>query len=314
MLQSAKATPLISLPEIFGSPKPPWLKVKAPGAPNYLRLKRLLQEQQLQTICEEAHCPNIGECWEELTATFLILGDTCTRNCSFCAVKQGKPTELDLTEPERVAKAIGALGLAHAVVTSANRDDLPDGGASTFAAVIRRVRGLAPGCSVEVLIPDFRGSKAALRTVVEAGPAILNHNVETISRLYREVRPGSYYERSLDLLAMARRMAPELVTKSGIIVGFGETWQELLQTMADLRAVDCDILTLGQYLRPSRAHLPIMKYYTPEEFRELKAIGEGMGFKYVESGPLVRSSYHARGQAEEVSRKRESERTELCRS
>ena len=314
MLQSAKATPLISLPEIFGSPKPPWLKVKAPGAPNYLKLKRLLQEQQLQTICEEAHCPNIGECWEELTATFLILGDTCTRHCSFCAVKQGKPTELDLTEPERVAKAIGALGLAHAVVTSANRDDLPDGGASTFAAVIRRVRGLAPGCSVEVLIPDFRGSKAALRTVVEAGPAILNHNVETISRLYREVRPGSYYERSLDLLAMARRMAPELVTKSGIIVGFGETWQELLQTMADLRAVDCDILTLGQYLRPSRAHLPIMKYYTPEEFRELKAIGEGMGFKYVESGPLVRSSYHARGQAEEVSRKRESERTELCRS
>jgi lipoic acid synthetase len=314
VLQSAKATPLISLPEIFGSPKPPWLKVKAPGAPNYLRLKRLLQEQQLQTICEEAHCPNIGECWEELTATFLILGDTCTRNCSFCAVKQGKPTELDLTEPERVARAIGALGLAHAVVTSANRDDLPDGGASTFAAVIRRVRGLAAGCSVEVLIPDFRGSKAALRTVVEAGPAILNHNVETISRLYREVRPGSYYERSLDLLAMARRMAPELVTKSGIIVGFGETWQELLQTMADLRAVDCDILTLGQYLRPSRAHLPIMKYYTPEEFRELKAIGEGMGFKYVESGPLVRSSYHARGQAEEVSRKRESERTELCRS
>jgi lipoic acid synthetase len=314
VLQPVKVAPLISLPEIFGSPKPPWLKVKAPGAPNYLRLKRLLQEQQLQTICEEAHCPNIGECWEELTATFLILGDTCTRNCSFCAVKQGKPTELDRTEPERVAKAISALGLAHAVVTSANRDDLPDGGASIFAAVIRRVRGLAPGCSVEVLIPDFRGSKAALRTVVEAGPAILNHNVETIPRLYREVRPGSHYERSLDLLAMARRLAPELVTKSGIIVGFGEAWQELLQTMADLRAVDCDILTLGQYLRPSRAHLPIMKYYTPKEFSELKAIGEGMGFKYVESGPLVRSSYHARGQAEEVSRKRESERTELCRS
>ena len=314
VLQSAKVIPLSSLPEISGSPKPPWLKVKAPGSPNYLRLKRLLRERQLHTICDEAHCPNIGECWEQLTATFLILGERCTRHCGFCAVTHGRPTELDLAEPERVARAIAALGLAHAVVTSVNRDDLADGGARIFAAVIRRVRELSPGCSVEVLIPDFRGSEAALRTVVDAGPGILNHNVETVPRLYQEVRPGSRYERSLNLLAGARAMAPELVTKSGVVVGFGEAWQELLQTMADLREVDCDILTLGQYLRPSYAHLPIMKYYTPEEFKELKAIGEGMGFKHVESGPLVRSSYHARDQAEEVSRKRESERAELCRS
>lgn len=314
MLQPAKTAPQILHPVIFGSPKPPWLKVKAPGAPNYLRVKALLRERRLHTICEEAYCPNIGECWEQLTATFLILGDTCTRSCGFCAVRHGKPTELDLAEPERVANTIAALGLAHAVITSVNRDDLADGGASIFAAVIRRVRELAPGCSVEVLVPDFRGSEAALRIVVDAMPTILNHNIETVPRLYREVRPGSHYERSLELLARAQAMAPELVTKSGVVVGFGEAWQELLRTMADLREVDCDVLTLGQYLRPSYAHLPIMKYYTPEEFRELKAIGEGMGFKHVESGPLVRSSYHARGQAEEVSRKRESGRTELCRS
>ncbi|WP_337287024.1 lipoyl synthase [Candidatus Methylomirabilis sp.] len=306
MLQPAKATPLISLPEIFGSPKPPWLKVKAPGSPNYLRLKRLLQERQLHTICEEALCPNIGECWQQLTATFLILGEVCTRNCSFCAATHGRPTELDPTEPERVAQAVYELGLVHAVITSVNRDDLIDGGARIFATVIRRIRELSPNCGIEVLVPDFRGSEAALRTVVDAAPTILNHNIETVPRLYREVRPGARYEQSLELLAGARRTLPELVTKSGIIMGFGEEWQELLRTMADLRGVDCDILTLGQYLRPSRAHLPVMKYYTPEEFKELKAIGEGMGFKHVESGPLVRSSYHARGQAEEVGRKRES--------
>lgn len=314
MLQPAKATPLSSLSGISGSPKPPWLKVKAPGSPNYLQLKRLLQERQLHTICEEALCPNIGDCWQQLTATFLILGEICTRNCGFCAATHGRPTELDLAEPERVAKAICELGLAHAVITSVNRDDLADGGARGFAAVIRQIRELSPGCSVEVLVPDFRGNEAALRTVVDAMPTILNHNIETVPRLYREVRPGSRYERSLELLARARVMAPELVTKSGVVVGFGEAWQELLRTMADLREVDCDVLTLGQYLRPSYAHLPIMKYYTPEEFSELKAIGEGMGFKHVESGPLVRSSYHARGQAEEVSRKRESGRPELCRS
>ncbi|MDE2179544.1 MAG: lipoyl synthase [candidate division NC10 bacterium] len=314
MLQPVKATSLLSLPEICGSPKPPWLKVKAPGSPNYLRLKRLLRERQLHTICEEALCPNIGECWQQLTATFLILGEICTRNCGFCAATHGRPTELDLAEPERVAKAVCELGLAHAVITSVNRDDLADGGARIFAAVIHRIRELSPECRVEVLVPDFRGSEAAMRTVVDAAPTILSHNVETVLRLYQEVRPGSGYERSLELLAGARRMAPELVTKSGVIVGFGETWQELLRTMADLREVDCDILTLGQYLRPSHAHLPIRKYYTPEEFGELKVIGEGMGFKHVESGPLVRSSYHARGQAEEVGRKRESGRTELCRS
>jgi len=314
VLQSAKATPLIPLSEILGSPKPPWLKVKAPGSPNYLRLKRLLREQQLHTICEEAFCPNIGECWQQLTATFLILGEICTRNCGFCAATHGQPTELDLAEPDRIANAVCELGLLHTVVTSVNRDDLADGGATIFAAVIRRIREYSPNCSVEVLVPDFRGHEAALRTVVDAMPTILSHNMETVPRLYRDVRPGSNYEQSLELLARARRIAPELVTKSGIIVGFGEERQELLRTMADLRGVDCDILTLGQYLRPSRAHLPIMRYYTPEEFGELKAIGEGMGFKYVESGPLVRSSYHARGQAEEVSRKRERERTELCRS
>ncbi len=306
MLQPDKATPLLSHPEIVGSPKPPWLKVKAPGSPNYLRLKRLVREQQLHTICEEALCPNIGECWQQLTATFLILGEICTRNCGFCAATHGRPAELDLAEPERVAKAICELGLAHAVITSVNRDDLADGGAQIFSAVIHRIRERSPDCSIEVLVPDFRGSEAALSTVVDAAPTILSHNIETVPRLYHEVRPGSDYEQSLELLAGARRMAPGLVTKSGVIAGFGETWQELLRTMADLRKVDCDILTLGQYLRPSYSHVPIRKYYTPEEFAELRVIGEEMGFKYVESGPLVRSSYHARGQAEEVSRKRES--------
>lgn len=304
MSEPARASVHISPAQILPARKPPWLKVKAPGSSNYLRLNRLLRDQKLHTICEEAHCPNIGECWEQLTATFLILGDICTRHCGFCAVKHGKPTELDLAEPERVAQAIRSLGLEHAVITSVNRDDQADGGSGIFAAVIRRVRELSPGCSIEVLIPDFRGSEAALQTVVEAEPDILNHNMETVPRLYREVRPGSRYERSLELFSRARRLAPELVTKSGIVLGFGEEREELLQTMADMRETDCDILTLGQYLRPSQQHLPIMKYYTPEEFTELKTIGEGMGFKHVEAGPLVRSSYHARGQAEEVGRKR----------
>jgi lipoic acid synthetase len=297
-------TPLIPTWQLAPSRKPPWLKVRAPGGPNHLKLKRLVREQDLHTICEEAHCPNIGECWEQLTATFLILGDICTRNCGFCAVKHGRPTELDLTEPERVARAVSSLALEHAVITSVNRDDQADGGAAIFAAVIRRVRELSPTCSVEVLIPDFRGSEAALRAVVEASPDILNHNVETVPRLYREVRPGSRYDRSLELFARARQMAPKLVTKSGVILGFGEEQEELFQTMADLRRVDCDILTLGQYLRPSQQHLPIMKYYAPEEFAKLKMIGEEMGFRHVEAGPLVRSSYHARGQVEEVVRKR----------
>jgi lipoic acid synthetase len=297
-------TPLIPATQLLPSRKPPWLKVRAPGGPNHLKLKRLVREQNLHTICEEAHCPNIGECWEQLTATFLILGDVCTRACGFCAVKHGRPTELDLAEPERVARAVNSLGLEHAVVTSVNRDDQADGGAAIFAAVIRRIRELSPVCSVEVLIPDFRGNETALRTVVDARPDILNHNMETVPRLYRDVRPGSRYDRSRELFARARQMAPALVTKSGIILGFGEERDELLQTMADLRTVDCDILTLGQYLRPSPRHLPIMKYYAPEEFAELKMIGETMGFRHVEAGPLVRSSYHARGQVEEVVRKR----------
>ncbi|HZY31580.1 MAG TPA: lipoyl synthase [Candidatus Methylomirabilis sp.] len=304
MLEPTSVGPLISPADILSSRKPAWLKVTAPGGPQYLKLRRLVREKKLHTICEEAHCPNIGECWEQLTATFLILGDICTRNCGFCAVTHGKPTELDLAEPERVAQAIHRLGLEHAVITSVNRDDQIDGGSAIFAAVIRRVRELSPGCSIEVLIPDFRGSEAALRTVVEAAPDILNHNIETVPRLYPEVRPGSRYERSLQLFATARRMAPGLVTKSGIVLGFGEEPEEVLQTMADLRQVDCDILTVGQYLRPSRQHLPIRRYYAPEEFRELKVIGEEMGFTHVEAGPLVRSSYHAKGQAEGVGRKR----------
>ncbi len=305
MSGSPGVVPLIPPAQIQSSRKPPWLKVRAPGGPNYLKLKRLLEDQKLHTICEEAHCPNIGECWEQLTATFLILGDICTRNCGFCAVTHGKPAALDLAEPERVARAIRHLGLEHAVITSVNRDDQADGGSAIFAEVVRRIRELSPGCSVEVLIPDFRGSEAALRTVAEAAPDILNHNMETVPRLYPQVRPGSRYERSLELFVRARRMAPRLVTKSGIILGFGEAEEELLQTMADLRRADCDILTLGQYLRPSEHHLPIAKYYSPDEFRELKLTGEGMGFKHVEAGPLVRSSYHAKGQAQEVGRKRE---------
>ena len=304
MLEPTSVGPLISPADILSSRKPPWLKVTAPGGPQYLKLRRLVREKKLHTICEEAHCPNIGECWEQLTATFLILGDICTRNCGFCAVTHGKPTELDLAEPERVAQAIHRLGLEHAVITSVNRDDQIDGGSAIFAAVIRRVRELSPGCSIEVLIPDFRGNEAALRTVVEAAPDILNHNIETVPRLYPEVRPGSRYERSLQLFATARRMAPGLVTKSGIVLGFGEEPEEVLQTMVDLRKVKCDILTLGQYLRPSQLHLPIRRYYAPEEFRELKVIGEEMGFTHVEAGPLVRSSYHAKGQAEGVGRKR----------
>jgi lipoic acid synthetase len=296
--------PCVSPAEIPPTRKPAWLKVKAPGGPGYLALRRLVRDHQLHTICEEAHCPNIGECWEELTATFLILGDVCTRRCAFCAVRHGRPTELDLAEPERVARAVERLGLAHAVITSVNRDDQADGGAAIFAAVIRRIRELSPRCRVEVLIPDFKGDEAALQTVVEAEPDVLNHNVETVSRLYRQVRPGARYDRSLDVLGRARRIAPRLVTKSGIILGFGEEWIELCRTMADLRRVDCDILTLGQYLRPSPRHAAVARYYTPDEFTALKAIGEGMGFKHVEAGPLVRSSYHARGQAESVGRRR----------
>jgi lipoic acid synthetase len=289
--------PLLEAPRPSDSPKPPWLKVRAPGGPNFLRLKGLMRQWNLHSVCEEAHCPNVGECWEDRTATFMILGDVCTRNCGYCAVTHGRPVWEDREEPERVGRAIRELALEHAVITSVNRDDLADGGAGHFAATIRAVRRHAPGCRVEVLIPDFLGNAEALQTVIEAAPDVLNHNTETVSRLYKLARHGGRYERTLDLFHRARRAAPALVTKSGIMVGLGEESRELLATMRDLRAVDVNILTLGQYLRPSPRHLPVARYYRPEEFRELAEAGQAMGFTHVEAGPLVRSSYHAKRQS-----------------
>ena len=262
-----------------------------------MRLKGRLREWNLHTVCEEAHCPNIGECWEEATATFMILGDVCTRNCGYCAVAHGKPVWEDREEPERIGRAVGDLGLEHVVITSVNRDDLADGGAAHWAATIRAVRRHAPRCRVEVLIPDFQGSPASLETVIAAGPDILNHNTETVPRLYKLARHGGRYERTLALFRQARAVAPALLRKSGIILGLGETRDELVATMRDLREVDVAILTLGQYLRPSAHHLPVEKYYHPDEFAELGAVGRGLGFSHVESGPLVRSSYHAKRQA-----------------
>jgi lipoic acid synthetase len=290
--------PLIEAPRASASPKPPWLKVRAPGGPNFIRLKGLMRRSNLHSVCEEAHCPNIGECWQDLTATFMILGDVCTRNCSYCAVDHGRPTWEDREEPLRVGRAVAELGLEHVVITSVNRDDLADGGAAHFAATVRAIRTEAPGCHVEVLIPDFQGSVSALATVIAAGPDILNHNTETVPRLYKVARHGGRYERTLDLFRAARRTAPGLVTKSGIILGLGEERDELLATMRDLRAADVNILTLGQYLRPSASHLAVARYYRPEEFGELAEAGRAMGFAHVESGPLVRSSYHAKRQAE----------------
>ncbi|MET0851140.1 MAG: lipoyl synthase [Candidatus Rokuibacteriota bacterium] len=286
--------PLLESPARPASPKPPWLKVRAPGGPRYLRLKSLMREWNLHSVCEEAHCPNIGECWEDLTATFMILGDVCTRNCGYCAVTHGRPVWEDREEPERVGRAVRELGLEHAVITSVNRDDLADGGAGVFAATVRAIRSAAPGCRVELLIPDFQGRADALRTVIDAGPDVLNHNTETVPRLYKLARHGGRYERTLDLFARARAMAPGLLTKSGIILGLGEERDELLATMRDLRAVDVAVLTLGQYLRPSPAHLPVARFYHPDEFRDLGDAGRAMGFVHVESGPLVRSSYHAK--------------------
>ena len=258
-----------------------------------MRLKALVKEHSLHTVCEEAHCPNIGECWGAGTLTFMILGRVCTRNCGFCAVTFGKPPAYDREEPERVAKAVGRLGLAHVVLTSVARDDLPDGGAAIFAETIRKIREHDPKVGIEVLIPDFRGSRHSLATVVGAKPDVLNHNIETIARLQTIVRPSARYERSLKVLRIAKELAVGVLSKSGMMLGLGEDWAEIVQTMADLRRVECDILTIGQYLRPSAQHLPLMKYYAPEEFAELKRIGLGMGFRHVEAGPLVRSSYHA---------------------
>ena len=278
--------------------KPPWLKVKAPGGPTYVALKHMMRDLKLHTVCEEAHCPNIGECWEHKAATFMILGDVCTRNCAYCAVAHGTPTALDVGEPVRLAEAVAQMGLRHVVITSVDRDDLPNGGAEIFAASIAEIRRRLPETSIEVLIPDFKGNPTALRIVVEAKPDILNHNLETIERLYRIARPGGRYPRALELLRRAKELDSDLLTKSGIICGLGEDWDELLGAMRDVRAQGVDILTLGQYLRPSDQHLPIARWYTPDEFAELKRYGLELGYRHVESGPLVRSSYHAWEQVE----------------
>jgi len=281
--------------------KPAWLKVRSPGGKKYLRLKHLMRSQSLHTVCEEAGCPNIGECWEAGTATFMILGDVCTRACKYCAVAHGKPTELDEDEPRRVAETVAAMELDHVVITSVNRDELPDGGAQIYAKTIRAIRRMVPGCSVEVLIPDFKGDEDALRTVMDARPEILGHNLETVERLHPDVRPGGRYWRSISFLGAAKRMNASILTKTGIILGMGERVAEVREAMRDLREASVDILTIGQYLRPSVAHIPVARWVTPNEFRELRRIGEAeYGFRHVESGPLVRSSYHAKEQAREV--------------
>jgi len=278
--------------------KPAWLKVKAPGGANYAEVRHLLKDLKLHTVCEEARCPNVGECWDHKAATFMILGDTCTRNCAYCAIAHGTPQPLDEEEPRRLAEAVAAMGMRHIVVTSVDRDDLPNGGAELFAAVVRETRLRTPETTIELLIPDFKGSEAALRIVALARPDILNHNLETVDRLYRVARPGGRYRRALELLRRAKTMDPTLLTKSGIMVGLGEQWEELLVAIGDLRAVGVDILTIGQYLRPSATHMPVARYYAPNEFAELKTVADGLGYRHVESGPLVRSSYHAWQQAE----------------
>jgi lipoic acid synthetase len=280
------------------SPKPPWLKVRAPGSENYLRLKGVMRTLGLHTVCEEANCPNIGECWHHGTATFMILGDTCTRSCGYCNVTHGAPMPPDVGEPVKVASAVHALALSYVVVTSVDRDDLPDFGAGHFAATVRAIRARMPACRIEVLIPDFQGDEPALKTVLDAGPDILNHNIETVPRLYRIARPGGRYARALQLLDRARTLSPHVPTKSGLMVGLGESTAEVIETLRDLRRAGCQVVTIGQYLRPSLANLPMDRYYTPSEFAELKRIGLELGFGHVESGPLVRSSYHAHEQAE----------------
>jgi lipoyl synthase len=272
---------------------PDWIKVKAPGSPNYLRLKHILRQKNLHTVCEEARCPNIGECWGNKTATFLILGDTCTRGCRFCAIDKGKPVALDAEEPRNVALVVKDLGLAHIVVTSVNRDDLPDGGAGHFAKTVFWIKALNPQIRVELLIPDFDGNLQALKTVVESGIEILNHNIETVPRLYGKVRPGHSYECSLNILSEAKKYRDDVLTKSGLMLGVGETHNEGIVTLEELRDKKVDIVTLGQYLQPSNRQLKVDRYVTPDEFNEFKMAGEKLGFRHVESGPLVRSSYHA---------------------
>jgi lipoic acid synthetase len=284
------------------TPKPEWLKVRAPGSAGYLRLKGLMRDLNLHTVCEEAHCPNIGECWHHGTATFMIMGDVCTRACGYCAVAHGKPATLDLDEPRRVADAVKVLGLNYVVITSVDRDDLADGGSGIFAETIRQARALSPECRIEVLIPDFQGKADQLQTVLDARPDVLNHNTETVPRLYRKARSGGKYSRTLELLQRAKAYAGDIPTKTGLMVGLGEEKPELVDVFRDLRAIGVDILTIGQYLRPTESHLEMVRYYTPDEFRELKTIALDLGFGHVEAGPLVRSSYHAHEQADSLAR------------
>jgi lipoic acid synthetase len=279
-------------------PKPAWLKVRAPGSENYVRLKGIMQDLKLNTVCEDARCPNIGECWHHGTATFMILGDVCTRACSYCAVAHGRPTELDLAEPARVAEAVARMRLQYAVITSVDRDDQADGGAFVFAETIRLTRARVPDCRIEVLIPDFQGIESSLKTVLDAGPDVLNHNIETVPRLYRMARSGGKYRRSLELLDRSRTYRPDIATKTGVMVGLGEEQDEILRVFDDLREVGVSILTVGQYLRPSSKHATMVRYYHPDEFSELKGLALARGFVHVESGPLVRSSYHAHEQAD----------------
>lgn len=279
-------------------PKPDWLKVRAPGSENYLRLRGIMRDLKLNTVCEDAHCPNIGECWHHGTATFMILGDICTRACTYCAVAHGRPATLDIDEPRRVGEAVEKMGLKYAVITSVDRDDLADGGAEIYAETIRDIKRRLPDCRVEVLIPDFKGEESSLRTVLDARPDVLNHNTETVPRLYRAVRSGGKYSRLLELLDRSRTYAPHIPTKTGMMMGLGEEHEEVVETFKDLRKVGVSILTLGQYLRPSEKHAVMTRYYHPDEFRELKRIAMGMGFVHVEAGPLVRSSYHAHEQAD----------------
>ena len=285
----------------FRHRRPEWLKVRAPWGDTFQHIQGLMRTANLHTVCEEARCPNIGECWGAGTATFLIMGDTCTRSCGFCAIKTGRPDVLDVLEPERVARTIQQMDLTHAVITSVNRDELPDGGAAIFARSIRRSRALSPACSIEVLIPDFRGDHSALAGVMDARPEILNHNLETVPRLYRTVRPQALYHRSLDILRWAKELDPSVLTKTGIMVGLGETSDEIDALMRDLAAIHVDILTVGQYLRPTESHLPIDRYYYPDEFDAIRERGMAFGLRWVESGALVRSSYRAEQQVARLS-------------
>jgi lipoic acid synthetase len=276
-----------------GLPRPKWLRAPAPAGANYGELKELIGRLRLHTVCDSAACPNVGECWNQRTATFMILGNVCTRRCGFCAVEKGAPLPVDYDEPARVAEAIAAMGLRFAVITSVDRDDRPDGGAELFAMVIREIRARVPGCGVEVLVPDFQGKAESVRTVMEARPDVFDHNIETVPRLYRQVRLGARYERSLEVLSLAKSIAPATPAKSGLMLGLGENTEEVLGVMRDLRAHGVDILTLGQYLRPTPRHLPVIRYAPPAEFDELARLGREMGFTHVEAGPMVRSSYHA---------------------